>query len=284
VGSSPYSFPVRGATGSHGEGRSHVHLCQVFDDSADFRAHAMAFLTEGLTRGQRVRYMGDDDLDTLRAHAAPLGRFAAREGAVEVRSVPSGVTDVIVDGAALVEAYADETRRALADGFTGFRVAADSTTLVRTPEQLDAFARYEHRVDRLMTTVPFAGLCGFRRPALGDETVAELACLHASGGADHAPFRVHATRGADLALSGELDLITVDLFATTMDRVGLDDGPAEVVVDATGLEFADHRNLLVLEQVARRHDRSVVLRTGRRWPELLVDALALSRVRVERVA
>src|SRR6185312_4408430 len=112
----------------------------------------------------------------------------------------------------------------------------------------------------------------------------ELACLHAAGGAEHAPFRVHATRGADLAVSGELDLTTVDLFATTMDRVGLHDAPDEVVVDATGLAFADHRNLLVLERLARRHDRSVLLRTGRRWPELLVAALELSRVRVERVA
>ena len=85
-------------------------------------------------------------------------------------------------------------------------------------------------------------------------------------------------------MSGELDLTTVDLFTTTLDRVGLHDAPAEIVVDATGLQFTDHRNLLVLEQLAHRHDRSVLLRTGRRWPELLVAALELSRVRVERVA
>jgi MEDS: MEthanogen/methylotroph, DcmR Sensory domain len=276
---------VRGASRSHGESRSHTHLCRVFDDPADFRAQAVEFLADGLARGCRVRYLGVGDVDTLRADLAPLLHRPHRPGAVEVLSMAGmHAASRGVDAAAQVATYAADTRAALADGFAGFRVAADSTELVRTPEQLDAFARYEHRADRLMTTVPFSGLCGFRRSELGDAAVSELACLHATGAAEFAPFRVHATRGADLAVSGELDLTTVDLFATTMDRVGLDDAPDEVVVDATGLAFADHRNLLVLEQVARRHGRSVLLRTGRRWPELLIAALELRQVRAERVA
>jgi hypothetical protein len=257
----------------------------VFDDPADFRAHAVEFLADGLGRGCRVRYVAPGDVDMLRAHVAPLLHRAYRLDAVEVLSLadPQPAT-ACVDAADLIATYTAATDAALGDGFAGFRVAADSTGLVRTPAQLDAFARYEHRVDRVMTTVPFSGLCGFRRSELGDDAVSELACLHAAGGAEHAPFRVHATRGADLAVSGELDLTTVDLFATAMDRAGLHDAPDEVVVDATGLAFADHRNLLVLERLARRHNRSVLLRTGRRWPELLVAALELSRVRVERVA
>ena len=109
----------------------------------------------------------------------------------------------------------------------------------------------------------------------------QLACLHPAGGAEQAPFRLHATRGADVALSGELDLTTVDLFAAAVDRTGLANGAAEIVVDATGLEFADHRNLLVLERMADRYGRTVVLRTARRWPARLVAALDLSHVRVE---
>jgi MEDS: MEthanogen/methylotroph, DcmR Sensory domain len=278
---------VRDASGSHGEGRSHTHLCRVFDDPAEFRAVAIDFLADGLARGNRVRYVAEGDVATLRAHLAPLDRLpqAHRPDAVEVISVNDTYagTDACVDTDTQVGAYAADTRAALADGFTGFRVAADATLLVRTPAQLDAFARYEHRVDRYMAGAPFSALCGYHRPALGDDVVTELACLHPAGSGERAPFRVHAVRDADVAVSGELDLTTVDLFATTMDRVGLHDAPPDVVVDATGLAFADHRNLLVLEQLARRHERSVVLRTGRRWPELLVAALELSRVRVERV-
>ena len=152
--------------------------------------------------------------------------------------------------------------------------------LVRTPAQLDAFARYEHQVDRLMSRPVHRDVrlpaCGAGRRRRG-----QLACLHPAGGAEQAPFRLHATRDADLALSGELDLTTVDLFAAAVDRAGLANGAAEVVVDATGLEFADHRNLLVLERMADRYGRAVVLRTPRRWPARLVAALDLTHVRVE---
>jgi anti-anti-sigma regulatory factor len=265
----------------------HTHLCRVFDDHADFRAHAVEFLAEGLVQGNRVRYAGDSDVATLRTHVEALYRLppGRRPGAVEVLSV-QGITagpEACVDGATLVAQYAADTRGALADGYTGLRVAADSTVLVGTAEQLDAFARYEHLVDRYMTGAPFTGMCGFQRTALGDAAVTQLACLHPAGSAEQAPFRVHACRDADVAVSGELDLTTVDLFATTMDRTAPYDTSGELVVDATGLDFADHRNLLVLEQVARRHGRSIVLRTVRRWPERLVAALELTRVRVERV-
>jgi len=92
---------------------------------------------------------------------------------------------------------------------------------------------------------------------------------------------VTASRDADVALSGELDLTTVDAFAVAMERTGVMDGPGEVVVDATGLEFADHRNLVVLQRMADRYGRTMVLRTARRWPARLVAALELTRLRVE---
>lgn len=266
-------------------GRSHSHVCWVFDDHADFRAAAVEFLTDGLARGRRVRYIAAGDEASLRADLAPLELRpeARRPGAIEVLAV-SGTyagTERRVDARTQVGVYAADTRTALADGFTGLRVAADATMLVRTPAQLDAFARYEHQVDRYITLAPFSALCGYRRSELGDDTVAQLACLHPVGSAEQATFRMHATPDADLALSGELDLTTVDLLAAALDRAGLEDRGPEVVVDATGLDFADHRNLLVLERMADRHGRSVVLRTVRHWPERLVAALGLARVRVE---
>jgi anti-anti-sigma regulatory factor len=268
--------------------RSHIHLCQVFDGRAEFITAANAFLADGIARGRRVRYVADGGPEELRAELTELTRQpeAQRPGAVEV--VPTGRSyggpQACVDARTQVDAYAGDTAAALAEGFTGFRVAAEVTSLVRTPAQLDAFARYEHQADRLMARAPFSALCAYRRPQLGDEAVTQLACLHPGGSAEQAPFRVHATPDADIALSGELDLTTVDLFATTLDRTGLTGGADDLVVDASGLEFADHRNLLVLERMADRYGRSVVLRTSRRWPSRLVTALQLTRVRVEQYA
>lgn len=281
----PYDLRVGDSGVSQGVGRSHTHLCQVFDDHAEFRAAAVEFLADGLARGARVRYIAPADEETLRADLAPLMRMpqARRPGAIEVFSVGDTYAGLAacVDPQTQVDAYAADTRAALADGFTGFRVAAEVTVLVRTPTKLDAFARYEHQADRLMSRSAFTAMCGFRRAELGDDAVGQLACLHPAGGAEQAPFRLHATRDADLALSGELDLTTVDQFAAAVDRTGLVNGAAEVVIDATGLEFADHRNLLVLERMADRYGRAVVLRTPRRWPARLVAALNLIHVRVE---
>jgi MEDS: MEthanogen/methylotroph, DcmR Sensory domain/STAS domain len=275
--------------GDTGEGRgvrrSHIHLCQVFDGRTEFSAAAVAFLADGLARGRRVRYVADGHPDELRSDITALTRLpeAQRPGAVEVAPVRGSYAgpNACVDASTQVEAYAGDTTSALADGFTGFRVAAEVTMLVRTPAQLDAFARYEHQADRLMARAPFSAMCGYQRSELGDDAVTQLACLHPGGGGEQAPFRMHATAGADIALSGELDLTTVDLFAGSLDRTGVADGAGEVVIDASGLEFADHRNLLVLERMADRYGRSVVLHTSRRWPVRLVAALALSRVRVE---
>jgi len=123
-------------------------MCRVFDDPADFRAQAVEFLADGLARGCRVRYLGEGDVDTLRAEVAPLLQRAHRPGAAQVLSMAGMHTASRgVDAATHVAMYAADTQAALADGFAGLRVAADSTGLVRTPEQLDAFARYD-RVGR----------------------------------------------------------------------------------------------------------------------------------------
>jgi anti-anti-sigma regulatory factor len=215
-----------------------------------------------------------------------LVRLPHAPGQVETESVEHiyGAATSPVDGPATVEAYAAATRAALAAGFTGFRVAADVTALVRTPAQLDAFARYEHRADRLATAEPrFTALCGFNRAELGESAVSQLDCLHPQGCANVTPFRVHAAAAADVAVSGELDLATAGLFPQALDRTGvLDEGPEEVVVDATGLRFIDHRNLIALVDLARAHHRTVVLRTCRPAPARLVAALGLDTVRVER--
>jgi anti-anti-sigma regulatory factor len=260
----------------------------VYDDAATFRAHALAFLADGLARGNRVRFIGGpDDTAALREQLEALPHRGPRP--VETASVEQsyGTYATPVDGAATVGAYAAAAREALADGFTGLRVAADVTALVRTAAQLDAFARYEHRADRLMLTsgTTLSGLCGLNRAELGTSTIAQLACLHPEGSDDVSPFHLHATPDGDVAVSGELDLATADLFPQALDRTGvLAEGPDEIVVDATRLRFIDHRNLIALVELAHRHHRTIVLRTCREAPARLVAALGLHAVRVEQGA
>ncbi|WP_219415912.1 MEDS domain-containing protein [Pseudonocardia nigra] len=259
----------------------HDHLCLAYDDAAEFRDSALRFLADGLARGQRVQYVAGRASADLAAEIDGLA--AGRPGAVHVRSLLNTYrTDAVVEPAVQVQAYAALTEEALADGFTGLRVAADATPLVRDPDRLDAFARYEHLVDRYMVTAPFSAMCAYDRTALGPEVVAQVACMHPSAGAGVTPFRLYASGHAAAALDGELDIHTRDRFASALERAALAPSGGELVLDATGLTFVDHRTVLALAELARRLGATVVLRTALGTVRRLVTLLDVEGVRVEQ--
>ena len=115
-----------------------------------------------------------------------------------------------------MRAYRAATEAALAAGYRGLRVAADVTALIRTPEQLDAFARYEHLIDRYMRTAPMARDVRLQPHRPRRRGVDQLACMHPATNADHVLFRLYAADGGGTALAGELDLANQQLLATAL--------------------------------------------------------------------
>ncbi|PPK68278.1 MEDS domain-containing protein [Actinokineospora auranticolor] len=270
---------------STGRGRS--HLCWSFTEIGEFAAKARAFLAEGLADGKRVCLIAPGGVDELTDHLRALPGFdALRErGAVHVRS-PDGMYGAdAVDPVEQVRAYSAETDAAVAAGFTGLRVAAEVSHLVDTPARLDAFAEYEHIVDRYMAVSGFDALCAYDAPRLGAAAVERLAALHPRGNVDTVPFHLHGWGdGGAVVLDGDVDLAAHDLFPWALDRAAAHWGPGEVVIDARGLEFIDHHGLLRLAELAGRRGLTIVLRTSRFSPARVVEALRLDGVRVERAA
>ncbi|MBE1487571.1 MEDS domain-containing protein [Plantactinospora soyae] len=264
---------------------AHAHACWSYDDPADFDTRAQAFLLDGLPAGERVWLVTAEQprdvverLRTVSDLGAALGR-----GAAQVVPLTSTYRGDVIDPAAQVAAYAAATEQALATGYTGLRVVADATSLVRTPARLAAFARYEHLIDRYMRTRPMSAVCGYDRRELGDQAVAELACMHPEGNADDTLFRLHACDPGDgaAALSGELDKFNLELFSTALDRADLRPVDGELVLWASDLRFIDHHCLTWLRDHARRLGATAVLRTSRSTAARLVDLLDLSGIRVE---
>jgi len=264
----------------------HDHVCWSYDDSAVFRRRAREFLAEGLALGQRVTFVADESSEQL---AAVLSRSASlaqalRTGAARVVSAGDVYPpDVVINPEAQVKLYATATEEALADGFTGLRVAADVTGLVRKPTQREAFARYEHLIDAYMTTRPFAALCGYHRADLGDHTVAELACLHPATNSRGVPFRLYASGDGEYSaeLDGELDLIGAELFPLALRRTRPGSRHGRVVLDAARVRFVDHRSLIALDDHARERGTTAVLRTSLSTPDRVIAALSLTSVRAE---
>lgn len=262
----------------------HDHLCWAYHDRGEFRSRAVEFLADGLVQGQRLSYIASGDEAVLWDDLSDLNGLdqARRAGAIKVQSLElSYRSGAVIEPDDLLRACAAATEAALAAGFTGLRVAADVTSLVGTPEQLDAFARYEHLVDRYMTTMPFSALCAYNRAELGRETIEQVACLHPRANETATPFRLHASMHAAAALGGNLDLASRCLFPLTLQRADLRPTAGELVIDAAQLAFIDHRSLLTLAEYARSRDATAVLRTSRPTVTRIIEILELKDVRVE---
>ncbi|SBT37438.1 MEDS domain-containing protein [Micromonospora auratinigra] len=262
------------------------HVCLTYRDAATFDAFAVSHLAAGLAAGERVALIAPGTPDELARRLDRLtGRDdALRRGALRLVSVDDMYrAGTVVGPEAQVRAYAAATEEALAAGWTGLRVVAEATSLVRTPAQRDAFARYEHLIDRYMRHRPMSAVCAYQRGELSDAEIAELACLHPETDAD-VLFRLHATGDeAVVALGGELDPSNHRLFAAALDRADPRPVDGRLVLDATGLRFIDHRSLLHLRDHARRYGATAVLRASGSAPARLVELLDLTDVQVEVV-
>ncbi|MGA6168256.1 MEDS domain-containing protein [Amycolatopsis magusensis] len=261
------------------------HLCWRYDEPAQLRPRVGEFLTEGLELGQRVRYVGSAPVEDLLAdlHEVDGMDEALARGAAQVVSLGEVYSaDVPVEPAAQVRTYATATDEALAAGYTGLRVAAEATPLVRTPAQLHAFARYEHLIDQYMAGHPFSAMCAYDVGQLGEDVVEQLACLHPNTNQGTVGFRLHASPGAafSASLKGELDLSTEELLSTALDRAELPLRGGELVLDVGGLDFIDHRSLLQLAEHARRRAAGLVLHAPRPGLTRLTTLLALTDVRM----
>jgi hypothetical protein len=268
------------------------HLCWVFDDPECYHARVIEFFADGLDLGLRLAYFGDGPVDRLVPDLRGLDgvdELTAR-GALQFRSVDDVYGSGPVDPDVLFENCVAAMDGALAAGFRGLRVAADGTSQVRTAEQRDAFARWERRLDQYMVRHPVSALCAFRGEELGSNAVAEMACLHPLIRPEASPYQLFSTDTADTGdtasfagagLRGELDLLGLDLLTRTLNRtVGPVPAP-KWVIDATGLGFIDHLNLVALDDFARRHDTTIVLQTVISGPARLATILRLNSVQVE---
>ncbi|MEU4570473.1 MEDS domain-containing protein [Micromonospora sp. NPDC023956] len=261
------------------------HVCWRYADRTALHDRVRTFLLEGLALDERIWYVtAEPDPVADRLREEPLIRDALRRGAARIVPLDSAYAhDHIVDPLEQVRAYATATADALAAGHTGLRVAADATALVRTPAQRDAFARYEHLIDRYMRVRPMSAMCAYDRRLLGDQAVAELACLHPGTNADDVLFRLYADAPEDghAALVGELDASNHELFRAALERADPRPADGRLVVEATGLRFIDHRNLIQLRDHARARGGVAVLRASRSAAARVAELLDLPGLQVE---
>jgi anti-anti-sigma regulatory factor len=245
-------------------------------------AAARAYVTEGLSRQERVAYVSE--VDSTRSFPDLTGIPGLDEhverGRLQV--VPADRAHAADAGdAADLSVLATLTEEALAAGYRGLRMFADETVRVHDPERRMRQVTYEHQLDRFCCTHPLAALCAYDAAALGNSAVAELVCVHTLARGDLSPFSLHAARGADAALAGSIDVFCTDQLEQALQRTGVARAGGTVIIDVADLEFIDVRGLLTLDRYAAGTGATIVLRSAPAVVTRVLELVDMVAVRVE---
>jgi hypothetical protein len=260
------------------------HVCWPFRHHDNLAAVARAYVTEGLTRDERVAYVSEGgpgelrhDLDGTPGLDEHLERGRLQLMPLDTLEAP----DPSVHPAAELPLLATMIAEALEAGYRGLRIFANGTLRVRDPARRVQHVRYEHLIDLVCHQRPLTMLCAYDRTSLGDTVVAELACVHPLAYGRLSPFQLSADSRADVALAGSVDTFSAVHLTTALQRIGVPEPGVPLTVDATALEFIDHRALLALDQYAAHGRTTVVLQSPPSIVQRLMTLIPLRAVRVE---
>jgi anti-anti-sigma regulatory factor len=255
------------------------HACWAFDRDREFTDAALEFLEDGLRMGQRIGFVASGSAAEHRERLDPLGNVGGLldSGRLQLFSLSDlYAVGEPIDSEAQLAIFGAATDRALADGYSGLRVAGQVTDLVVDPSGWDAHLRWEGIADRYMARRPLAALCGYQRTAVPKELLGDLAAVHPAshGTATLAPFRLFANSDA-LVLEGEVDQFSAEALDRLLELAF--DGQESATLDLGELEFIDQHGLRTLVAHADRLDSKEGL-SVERMPylvERLCDLLGL---------
>jgi hypothetical protein len=149
------------------------HLGWILSGVPRFESGATTFLAQGAARGERQMFLADNPV------VEQWPKDLVDRGELVIASVTEIYgPDRMVAATSQRETFAAALADALSAGYTGIRVAADNSSLVDTPERLQAWLAWEEVADRFMAENPVTGLCAFDRTRVGSATLSEVMGTH----------------------------------------------------------------------------------------------------------
>lgn len=235
-------------TDSRAAVRPGEHACCRFAHAGDRRRIATAFVSEALTRGDKIIYLCDRDPETLVAElAADDDRVEAAigSGQLDVRPAraayaPQGHFDV----ERMLLTARDERDRALAEGYPALSFTGEMGWVDASLPGHERLAEYERRLAELMERAGLVTLCLYNAGGpLGPATLSDVAAAHE---VDLSPELAALSRtgtlsgaridaGRVLRLTGDLDFECADALAVVLDAHF--HGP--LYMDLADLDFVD---------------------------------------------
>jgi hypothetical protein len=231
-----------------------AHACWAFDGRQEFVDASIEYLADGLRCGQRLAYVGSEPVAEQRERLGALGDVGGMIDKGSMQLFQLGDLYKVgepLDTETQLATYAAATDAALADGYTGLRVAAQVTDLVVETGCWDAHLRWESVADRFMSIRPMSALCGYRRGDVPEQFLSDLAAVHpaTNQSPESVPFRVFSEDG-DLVLAGEVDLFSSEALDRVLTAALQSDEP--ITLDLGELGFIDRHGIETLAAHTRR--------------------------------
>lgn len=195
--------------------RPHDHIGWAYTGTEEFARLSRPYFEEGASRGERLMFVVDDPA------ADHLGELLAHFDGEQLQV--ASIAEVygasgIVDAHRQRDTFLGEMRDALRGGYTGIRVAADNSSLVATPERLEAWIRWELTADRMMSEHKVTGLCAFDRLRVDVDVLRHLSTLHPlHSAAEPVPQFLMFAEEDGLYVEGEIDSVAVEHLWLALD-------------------------------------------------------------------
>ncbi|HVE63442.1 MAG TPA: MEDS domain-containing protein [Mycobacteriales bacterium] len=244
----------------------HDHVCWSYSTDEEQAAVLQAYFAGGVLADERLFYFGPEHsvarlLGGLEsAGHRPTEMLAAGSlvvGDAEAAYLPDGS----FDAEERIEGFRGVAHQAVADGYTGIRVAGENAGVLNLPEVADHWYDYEVRVELLTAAEPILGMCCFDRRECHDDALRLLDAVHrvrldpdGSSVGPRTSFTVHGRADGRLALSGEVDTFNAAQLRRLLARPAEHLDPMEI--DVSRLDFVDLAGIRALESVANGRSAS----------------------------
>ena len=249
----PYTPTMTSPAGAVAPVRRGEHACCRFAEAADRDRVALAFIGDGLQRGDKVIYLSERDIGELLTRLEQLDtRFesAIASGQFEARSARDAyLADGRFDPSRMLAMLRDEYQCAVAEGYAGLSVTGEMPAAVCHADGGDQLPTYEawidddHRKRLRLDSRSYSILCQYDQGRFGPGVVEGVLEAHpvdaspelAAIGRDGKLAAARDRRRNALRLSGQLDFACAQSVSDVLEA-HFDD---PLLLDLADLSYVD---------------------------------------------
>jgi PAS domain S-box-containing protein len=159
------------------------HLCLIYENPAEQLMSAVPFLKEGLARGERCLYVADDGsveaiVQALAAAGVDVAHEQGRGALWMLTKQDSYLKGGEFDPKAMIDFLDRAQSQALADGFSGLRMAGDMTWALGPEIGCDRLIEYEALVNDFLANSRSLFLCQYHRTRFAPAVIHDVLRTH----------------------------------------------------------------------------------------------------------